>query len=128
MSERVMMQDCGDGIRRADCGSFGKGPVAKTANYTAKNAESGTIFTNKGAGATVIITLPAAPKPGVYFTFAVVAAQTLTVQASGGLKINNSAANGTFSAAGTQAGIGNCRVWSDGTAWFVTAGGTWTTT
>ena len=127
MSERVMMQDCGDGIRRADTGSMGKGPVAKTANYTVKAADAGTIFSNKGAGATVTLTLPA-PKPGLVFTFIVVAAQTLTVQASGGAKINNSAANGTYSAAGTQANLGSARVFSDGANWFTMSGGSWTTT
>lgn len=127
MAERVMMMDCGDGIRRADNGSFGKGPVAKTANYTLKPGESGTIFTNKGAGATVTLTLPA-PRAGLWYVFAVSAAQTFTIQASGGAKINNSAANGTFSAAGTQANIGNARVWCDGTNWLVMSGGSWTTT
>lgn len=128
MSQRVPMMDCSDSISRADNGYLGKGPVAKTGNYTVKTAETGTTFTNKGAGAGVTFTLPA-PKAGMYFRFAVVAAQTLTVQASGGAKINNSAANGTYAAAGTQALTGNAMVWSDGANWYVGgASGSWTTT
>lgn len=125
--QTVRTMSCGDGITRADNGCKGSGPVAKTAAYTIKAAQAGTIFTNAGAAGAVTFTLPTA-KAGMRFVFAVIAAQTLTIQASGGALINGSAANGTFAAAGTQANVGNVEVWSDGTNWFCKAGGTWTTT
>lgn len=130
MSEAIKVQNSGDGFRRADTGSkfHGTLPVAKTANYTLKGLDTGKLFTNTGAAGAVALTLPA-PKHGMKFFAAVTAAQTFGFTASGGAKINNSGANGTFNAAGTQIGVGNVEVWSDGTNWFV-AGvqGTWTTT
>lgn len=126
--QNIRVMPCGDGITRADNGCKGRGPVAKTAAYTIKAQEAGTIFSNAGAAGAVTFTLPTA-KAGMLFIFAVVAAQILTIQAAGGAKINNSAANGTFAAAGTQALVGNVEVWSDGTNWYVSVGsGTWTTT
>ena len=58
MSERVLMMDCGDAIRRADDGSWGKGLVAKTANFAIKIAQTGTVYSNLGAIAPVVFTLP----------------------------------------------------------------------
>jgi hypothetical protein len=88
MSERVLMMDCGDGIRRADRGSAGKGPVAKTTAYTVKAAETGTMFTNLGAIASVTFTLPV-PKPGMWFTFVkATAAQSIVLQMPAGVVIN----------------------------------------
>lgn len=127
MSEKVRIMDCGDGYRRADNGCAGRGPFAKTAAYTVLATDAGKIFTNTGAAGAVTFTLPTV-KAGMRFNFAVVAAQTLTLLATGGAKINGSAANGTFAAAGTQANVGNVEVWSDGTNWFTRASGTWTTT
>jgi hypothetical protein len=130
MSERVPLMACGDGVNRADHGCYGQGPYAKTANYTIKPgpADSGKVFSNSGAAGAVTFTLPK-PAKGLWYVFLVIAAQTLTVQASNNAKVNNSAANGTYAAAGTQAGVGNVCVWSDGANWF-SAGpqGTWTTT
>src|SRR6476660_9220175 len=99
--ERTLMMDCGDGMRRADHGSYGQGPFAKTANYTLKAQDTGKIFSNKAASGAVIFTLPT-PKAGLWYVFVVIAAQQVTVQAAGGAKVNNSAANGTYVAAGTQ--------------------------
>jgi hypothetical protein len=126
--ERVNMMDCGDGIRRADHGCYGQGPVAKIANYQMMNGDTGKIFSNKGATGAVQFTLPKA-KAGLWFVFVVVAAQSLTVKAQNSEKVNGSAANGTYAAALTQAGVGNVCIWSDGSAWY-SAGpqGTWTTT
>lgn len=125
---RIPVMDCGDGRVRAEVGSVGGVSIPKTANYTVLATDVGKLFTNKGAVGTVILTLPA-PKVGMLFFFAVVAAQTLTITASGGAKINNSAANGTYSAAGTQAQIGFVEVVSpDGVNWHVLSTGTWTTT
>lgn len=56
--------------------------VAKTADYTVKVTESGTIFTNAGATAAVNFTLPAtASCNGCFWIFAVGADQTVTVTA-----------------------------------------------
>jgi hypothetical protein len=126
--ERVNMMDCGDSIRRADHGCYGQGPFAKTANYNLKALDTGKIFSNSGATGGVVFNLPT-PKKGLWYVFVVIAAQQITVTATGGAKINNSVANGTYVAAGTQAGIGNVCVWSDGLNWFSAgAQGTWTTT
>lgn len=123
----IRVMDCGDGITRADSGSYGKGPVAKTANFTIDAKLTGTIYSNRGAAGAVTFTLPA-PKAGLWFAFAVAAAQTLTVQASGGALINGSAANGTYAAAGTQVNVGNSEVWCDGVNWYAFPQGTWVTT
>lgn len=126
--KNIPVMDCGDGISRADDGCFGKGPVAKTANYAISQAETGTIFSNGGATGTVVFTLPA-PKKGLWYHFEMPVAQILTIQASAGATINNSAANGTYSAAGTQALFGNVRVWCNGVRWYVMGPvGTWATT
>jgi hypothetical protein len=125
--QMIRTMDCGDGLKRADNGCVGRGPVAKTANYTILKGDAGTIFTNSGAGGAVTFTLPAVTA-GMKFNFIVVAAQTLTVQAAGTAKINNSAAAGTYAAAGSQAGVGNVEVFSDGVNWFVRGSGTWVTT
>jgi hypothetical protein len=82
------LMDCGDGYRRADNGSFGKGPVAKTAAYTVKALETGTIFTNAGATGSITFTLPT-PAAGMRFTFvkADVAAHFIVLQAPSGVSI-----------------------------------------
>lgn len=126
--QRVPMVDCGDGVRRADNGMkfFGTSVNAKTANYTVKAVETGQAFSNKGATGTVQFTLPT-PKAGLKFVFLVVAAQTFEVLPSaGGEKINNGSTK--ISAAGTQANLGVAEVFSDGTNWFCSLTGTWTTT
>ena len=96
MSERVLMQDCGDAIRRADNGCWGKGPVAKTGNFTIKLAQSGTMYTNLGAIGAVVFTLPT-PKPGVWFTFVkAVPAQAVTLRAPTGITIGAGAAGAAY--------------------------------
>lgn len=49
----------------------------KTANYSVTIADSGTHFDNLGAGGTVVFALPSAGAEGLYYCFAVLAAQTL---------------------------------------------------
>jgi len=44
------------------------GPYDKAADYTIRASMSGAVFTNRGAGGTVIFTLPSATT-GVFFTF-----------------------------------------------------------
>ena len=124
--ERVNMMDCGDGIRRADNGSHGKGPVAKTANYTIGAGQTGTMFSNKGATASVTLTLPTA-KAGMRFTFIKVAAQDLLIKAAGGAKIAGSVANKVYkNITGGDAGTANLSIFSDGTDWYVSGSvGTW---
>jgi len=63
----------------------GRGPVefqAKTAAYTVKAEESGTGFTNAGAGGAVVLTLPAATV-GLNYYFRVSAAQELRIDPNG---------------------------------------------
>lgn len=126
--KHVPTMDCGDGITRADNGCTGKGPVAKTAAYTILQGDTGTMYTNSGAAGSVTLTLPASPKDGTQYDFFCIAAQTLVIAASGGAKINGSAANGNMSAAGSQALVGRLRVMAIGGNWFVSATGTFTTT
>jgi hypothetical protein len=129
--EQVFMRDCPDGTRRAAIGNLfaDLGVYAKTAAYTLTKPDRGKLFTNAGAGGSVTITLPAAPSAGDWYMFAVKAAQTLTVAASGGYKVNNSAADGNIAALGTQNGIGSLFLVFDGTQWSIFGvAGTWTTT
>lgn len=126
--ERTLHADCGDGIRRADNGSYfvGTAAVAKTANATLSATDTGKAFTNTGAAGTVQITLPA-PRPGLWFLFLVTAAQTFEIlPAAGGAKINNGVTK--ISAAGTQVQIGLAEVVCiDGVNWQTFLAGTWTT-
>lgn len=124
--ERVFMMDSGDGLRRADNGCLGKGPTAKTADYTIKNTDTGTIFTNAGAGGAVTFTLPAAKK-GMWFLFLKAAAQNLLLQAPSGSKVGGSNAGKVYkNVTGGDAGSGSCRIVCDGTDWYVIGQtGTW---
>src|SRR5262245_39272018 len=124
--ERVLMMDCGDSIRRADNGSHGKGPIAKTASYTIKAVQAGTIFTNSGATGAVTFTLPTA-KAGMRFTFIKVAAQNLLVKAAAGNKIAGSAAGKVYqNVTAGDAGTGTLTIFSDGIDWYVLGSvGTW---
>ncbi len=71
---------------------FGKGPTAKTADYTIKQSDWGTVFTNAGASGAVIFTLPT-PKAGAFLTFVkATVAQSLVISAPSGVKINNGTA------------------------------------
>lgn len=95
--------------------------IAKTADYTVKQAESGTLFTNRGASGAVIFTLPASPMIGTNYGFYVAADQSLTV-ASGTVDkmcvFNDAAADSVaFSVSGKKLG-GMLKVIWDGTAWL----------
>jgi hypothetical protein len=126
MAQQVYLMGCGDGITRADNGCFGKGPFAKTAAYTVKPLDTGSMFSNKGATASVTITLPAA-KAGMWFTFLKVAAQDLLIKASGGAKIAGSTANKVYkNVTAGDAGTATLTIVSDGTDWYVRGlVGTW---
>lgn len=89
---QVGLMDCGDGYRRHDNGSVGKGPVVKTADYTVQPLDTGTLFSNLGALGAVIFTLPT-PKKGMWFGFAKeTIGQNLVVKAPSGVKINGGTA------------------------------------
>lgn len=67
-------------------GTFGQAvqnESAKTANYTVLATDNGTLFTNSGAGAAVVFTLPALAA-GLEFTFLVAADQNVTVASVAG--------------------------------------------
>lgn len=94
---------------------------AKTADYTCKNYESGTLFTNRGANGAVVFTLPASPKVGVYFDFHVVADQSVRVAAGTAdtMILFNDAACDYIEFATASKKIGaSVRVMYDGTGWL----------
>ena len=106
-------------------GSPAQDVVAKTADYTIKPRDNGTMFTNRGAAGTVIFTLPKINAQnglkGVKFDFFTVAAQILRVTSdpADSLVTTADAAADTVS---SIAGIGtHFRVVSDGTSWLVQA-------
>jgi hypothetical protein len=82
--QNVPLMYGGDKRYRADTSNRGKVDI-KTANYTIKVHP--TIYSNKGAAGTVLITLPTATE-GAWFTLLKATNQTLGFQASGGAKIN----------------------------------------
>jgi len=102
--------------------------VAKTAAYTCKAEESGTVFTNTGASGGVTFTLPtvAAALNGVYYYFFTTVAQVITVASDPSDKMvcdNNATAD---SLAGSTSGhvIGaGLLVICDGTQWLTFQGG-----
>lgn len=97
--------------------------VAKTADYTVVAADSGTLFTNTGAVATVNFTLPTLAN-GLIFGFFVVADQTLTVTSAAGddMVVPNdaSADSVSFGSAGDKiGGMVVVRSNAAGTKWHV---------
>lgn len=126
--QRIPLMDCGDGVRRADNGSYFNGPSAKakTANYTIQANETGSAFTNTGASGEVDFTLPTAVA-GLWFLFAVTANQVVKVVTSGGAKINN--ATTSLNAATPAVGVQMAKVICvDGTNWNAFTNGTFTLT
>jgi hypothetical protein len=116
--EHVYMMDCGDAVRRADNGCFGKGPYAKTAAYTISQYDAGKVFSNTGATGTVVFTLPAA-KAGLWFAFLQQSGYDITVTAGAGSKINGGSAAGSISVPGWA--IRLVVITSDGTDWYTDA-------
>ena len=108
-------------------GSFMLSPlpleVAKTANYQVLVTDNNTLFTNTGAGAAVVFTLPAIAA-GLCFEFLAVADFAITVASLAGsdlVWINDAAANSlAFSTSGEIIG-GWLRVQANaaGTKWYV---------
>ena len=94
---------------------------AKTADYTVKAYESGTLFTTRGASGTVVFTLPTTPTRGLYFGFYNAADQTMTVAAGTAdtlVAINDLTADSIgFATASSKIG-GMIEVYGDGTGWL----------
>ena len=96
---------------------------ARTASYVIGSVATdtfGTIFTNRGAVAPVVFTLPA-PTAGAYYFFSVVAAQTVTITAGSAIAvtINNAAATSiAFSTAAQQIGSFAVAI-ADGANWHL---------
>lgn len=94
---------------------------AKTADYTVKAYESGTLFTTRGASGTVNFTLPATPTRGLYFGFYNAANQNMKVTAGTAdtmVAINDLAADSvSFETASLKIG-GMFEVYGDGTGWL----------
>lgn len=96
--------------------------VAKTANYTLTEADSGKVFTNVGASGSVTFTLPAvATSAGLHYKFiSAVLAQNMVIAAPANTMVagNDIAATSiTFSTASEIAGNG-VEVFCDGTLWY----------
>ena len=97
--------------------------VAKTANYTITKLENGTLFTNTGAEAAVVFTLPAL-SPFLYFRFMVTADQSVTVSSAAGddmVVFNDATADSVaFSTSSEKIG-GSLLIFSNsaGTKWYV---------
>lgn len=95
---------------------------ALTSSYTITDQDFGKLFTNRGAGGGVVVTLPApATCEGEYVEFFTIAAQDFTVKtaAAGQLVAFNDATASSIAitAAGSEIGNG-IRMISDGTSWL----------
>jgi len=96
--------------------------ATKTAAYTCTVADSGTWFNTKGAGGTVVFTLPAvATSAGVHYRFTAAAAQILTVTAPAGTLVTyNNAAATSISTGTVNIGHG-FELICDGAFWYANA-------
>lgn len=126
------------GLARATDGKLIPGPmnpVAKTTAYTVLPSDpNGTVFTNRGAVASVTFTLPAvtAVAPGTVYWFVGIAAQNMIVAAATAdtlVTLNDVAADSI--AIQTAGGIigAAIKVFNDGTQWIAlgeTVGATYT--
>ena len=89
----LTMDRAGDGNLRADLGYAFCGVIqAKTTSYTVKQNEAGKVFSNLGAGAAIVFTLPV-PKIGITFRFMrLTVAYKVTITPPSGVKIQNQTA------------------------------------
>lgn len=99
-----------------------RGVIAKTADYTVKEADNNVLFTNRGAAGAVNFTLPVTAKNGLRYMFYCVADQTLKVTAGTAdtlITFNDAAADSvSYETAGDKIG-GAFEVIGDGTGWLV---------
>lgn len=96
--------------------------LAKTADYTVKPYESGTLFTTRGASGAVEFTLPATAYKGLSYTFYNVADQTMKVTAGTAdtMVTYKDATATSISFAQTDEKIGGAvKVIGDGIGWLV---------
>lgn len=123
--EQVLMQNCGDGYRRADCRSAGV-VIAKAASHTINGfEEDGYTFSNGGATGATTVTLPAATS-GRQVRVLKVNAQNVLIKATGGAKINGGTANKVYKNVTGSETSASCTLLADGTDWHVIAEkGTW---
>jgi hypothetical protein len=103
---------------------FGTIIKAKTASYTVTAAESGVMFTNRGATVAITFTLPAVSglPIGTFYEFYGISATGFTVASNGSsdniVALNDAAAD-SLTAATTSLIIGSwCKVIWDGTSWL----------
>jgi hypothetical protein len=115
-----------NGLARTSDGQLYPPPFnvsAKTADYTIKaNDACGTLFTNRGATGTVVLTLPAptAVPSGTFYYVLAIAAQTVTVATATAdtLVSKNDAAGDSLTLSTSMEIIGGLMVFiCDGTAW-----------
>lgn len=94
-------------------------PITKTADYTVLAADNGAWFNTKGAGGTVVFTLPAvATSLGLNYRFTAAAAQVMTITApSGKLVTYNNAAATSVSTGTVHIGHGFDLI-CDGAFWY----------
>jgi hypothetical protein len=125
MAERVQLMSCADGISRADMGAFGGMVTHKTEDFAVPRSSSGTVYTNRGATATVTFGLPA-PMKNCWFTFLRAAAPALVVQATGGAGICGVTDGMIACDDPGDAGSAGVVIVSDGVDWFIIGHqGTW---
>lgn len=101
-------------------GSFGM-VQAKTADYTVKAYESGTLFTNRGASADINFTLPATPLVGLHYGFYLVENYEikLTSGTADTIVAFNDKGCDTVAITTNNAQIGSMlEVFGDGTGWL----------
>lgn len=96
--------------------------VAKTADYTVLDADTGTLFTTTGATGAVNFTLPAAEKVGLHYEFFNTVDQNMTVTAGTAdtmVVFNDVAADSVSYSTSSEKIGGGFRVIADGTKWLV---------
>jgi hypothetical protein len=103
--------------------------VAKVANYTCLESDSGKAFSNRGSAADLTFTLPA-PKSGLRFRFykSVIDKDIVIVTNTSSVKLHGGAGStqGTTATNNTDTQYGLCDVWCDGVHWWVSNQmGTW---
>ena len=109
-----------DQLEGTDFGGY-RNVVAKTEDYTVLEADHDTLFTNRGAAAEVIFTLPATAKVGLSYSFYTVADQNLKVTAGTVdtmVTANDAAADSVSWETSSEKIGGGFSVYGDGTSWL----------
>jgi len=109
-----------DGDGMIDALAMKRNVVAKTASYTVKASESGTLFTTLGATGAITFTLPAVAD-GLEFTFVNAVDQNMVIAGAANdliVTFNNATADSISFATASEKIGGAARVTSDGTYWY----------